>query len=225
MTAKTPPAPIAIDGAAASGKTTLGMALAEHLGYAFLDTGLMYRAVTLAALRARIPAEDSAAGAMLAGLDLRVEAGAATRVFIGGEDVTDRLRDAEVEQNVSLYSALPTVREGLVRRQREMAAERPSVLAGRDIGTVVLPDAPLKIFLEASDDARAARRSQQAAGWGQRQADADARKDIEGRDRIDSSRKVSPLRPANDAIVLDTTKLSPGEVVRAVLEHLRCVSA
>lgn len=225
MTGKTPPAPIAIDGAAASGKTTLGMALAARLGYAFLDTGLMYRAVTLAALRAGVPAEDGAAGALLAGLDLQVESGAETRVFIGNEDVTGRLRDPDVEQNVSRYSALPSVREGLVRLQREIAARGPSILAGRDIGTVVLPDAPLKIFLEASDDTRAARRSRQAAGWGQRQAGDEARKDIEGRDRVDSSRKVSPLRPADDAVILDTTKLSPGDVVGAVLEHLRCVSA
>ncbi|PWB63236.1 MAG: cytidylate kinase, partial [Bradyrhizobiaceae bacterium] len=135
------------------------MELAERFGYAFLDTGLMYRAVTLAAVRAGIPAEDKAARRFVRTLDMRVEATTTTRIFLGDDDVTDRLRDPEVEANVSLYSALPSVRDAMVRKQRAIAAEGLAVLAGRDIGTVVLPDAPLKFYLEASEDARAERRS------------------------------------------------------------------
>ncbi len=219
------PTPIAIDGPAASGKSTLGMELAERFGYAFLDTGLMYRAVTLAAVRAGLPVDDAAAREFVRELDLRVEAGATTRIFLGDEDVTDRLRDPEVEANVSHYSALPSVREAMVSQQRAIAAKGLAVLAGRDIGTVVLPDAPLKFYLEASEDARAERRSRQAGEWGQAQGDAEARKDIHQRDVIDSTRKVAPLRAAGDAIVIDTTALSLAEVLELALEKVQCASA
>lgn len=219
------PTPIAIDGPAASGKSTLGMELAERFGYAFLDTGLMYRAVTLAAVRAGLPVDDAAAREFVRTLDLRVEAGSTTRIFLGDEDVTDRLRDPEVEANVSLYSALPSVREAMVRRQRAIADQGLAVLAGRDIGTVVLPHAPLKFYLEASEEARAERRSKQSGEWGQAQRDADARKDIHQRDVIDSTRKVAPLRAAPDAIVIDTTSLSVDQVLEIALEKVQCVGA
>ncbi|NJD64766.1 MAG: (d)CMP kinase [Chloroflexi bacterium] len=219
------PTPIAIDGPAASGKSTLGMELAERFGYAFLDTGLMYRAVTLAAVRAGIPAEDKAARRFVRTLDMRVEATTTTRIFLGNEDVTGRLRDPEVEANVSLYSALPSIRDAMVRKQRDIAAEGFAVLAGRDIGTVVLPDAPLKFYLEASEESRAERRSRQASGeWGQAQRDADARKDIALRDSIDSTRKVAPLRPAADAIIIDTTRLTLDQVLDLALEKVACAS-
>lgn len=222
---RTLPTPIAIDGPAASGKSTLGMELADRFGYAFLDTGLMYRAVTLAAVRARLPVDDTAARKFVRKLDMRVEAGATTRIFLGDEDVTDRLRDPEVEANVSLFSALPSVREAMVRQQRAIARKGLAVLAGRDIGTVVLPDAPLKFYLEASEEARASRRSRQAGEWGQAQGDSDARKDIAMRDSIDSTRKVAPLRAAADAIVIDTTRLTLEEVLELALEKVECASA
>jgi cytidylate kinase len=219
------PSPIAIDGPAASGKSTLGRELAERFGYAFLDTGLMYRAVTLAAVRAGIPPEDEAARRFVRTLDMRVEATTITRIFLGDEDVTGHLRDPEVEANVSLYSALPSVREAMVRKQRDIAAKGLAVLAGRDIGTVVLPDAPIKFYLEASEEARAERRSRQASGeWGQAQQDADARKDIAMRDSIDSTRKVAPLRPAADAIIIDTTRLTLDQVLDLALEKVACAS-
>lgn len=218
------PTPIAIDGPAASGKSTLGMELAERFGYAFLDTGLMYRAVTLAAVRAGLPVDDDAAREFVRHLDLRVEAGATTRIFLGDEDVTDRLRDPEVEANVSLYSALPSVRQAMVRKQRAIARRGLAVLAGRDIGTVVLPAAPLKFYLEASEEARAERRSKQSGEWGQARGDADARKDIHQRDVIDSTRKVAPLRPAPDAVVIDTTSLSLEQVLELALEKVQCAS-
>ena len=218
------PTPIAIDGPAASGKSTLGAELAQRFGYAFLDTGLMYRAVTLAALRAGLPVDDAAAREFVRRLDLRVEAGATTRIFLGDEDVTDRLRDPEVEANVSHYSALPSVREAMVRKQRAIAGKGLAVLAGRDIGTVVLPNAPLKFYLEASEDARAERRGKQSGEWGQAQADADARRDIHRRDVIDSTRGVAPLRAAPDAVVIDTTALSLEEVLELALENVQCAS-
>jgi cytidylate kinase len=218
------PTPIAIDGPAASGKSTLGMELAERFGYAFLDTGLMYRAVTLAAVRAGIPVDDKAARRFVRTLEMRVEATTTTRIFLGDEDVTGHLRDPEVEANVSLYSALPSVRDAMVRQQRAIAAEGLAVLAGRDIGTVVLPDAPLKFYLEASEEARASRRSKQAGGWGVAQRDTDARRDIAMRDSIDSTRKVAPLRPAEDAITIDTTGLTLDQVLDLALEKVACAS-
>ncbi|GIW18657.1 (d)CMP kinase [Tepidiforma sp.] len=216
------PWPIAIDGPAASGKSSLGMALAERFGFLFLDTGLMYRAVTLAALEAGVPPEDEAAGAFARSLDIRAEAGTETRILVGGRDVTGRLREPEVEHHVSAYSALPSVRAAMVAAQRAIAARGPAILAGRDIGTVVLPDAPVKLFLEASPEARAARRSLQARQWGMAQEAAEARRDIEQRDRLDSSRAASPLRPAEDAVVIDTTDLSLEDVIRYALELLGC---
>jgi cytidylate kinase len=226
MTTERLPSPIAIDGPAASGKSTLGRALAERLGYRFLDTGLMYRAFTLAALRAGVPASDADACARLArDLDLRVEAGVTSRVFLGGEDVTLLLRAPEVEASVSAYSVDPRVRERMVALQREVAREGPVVLAGRDIGTVVLPDAPVKFYLDASETARALRRSAQAGTWGAEQRAHEAHRDIRGRDLIDSSRPTSPLRPADDAHVIDTTFMSLEEVIEEALARLRCAAS
>lgn len=218
-----PPTPIAIDGPAASGKSTLGKAIAERFDYLLLDTGLMYRAVTLAAVRRNVPAEDKAAAAMLTKIDLHVTADPDTLIWLDGENVTPRLRDPEVEANVSAYSALPSVREAMVRQQREIAARGGgAVLVGRDIGTVVLPDAPLKFYLEASEEARAHRRSLQAGEWGQKQQDADAMRDIHARDKTDSTRTVSPMRPADDAVVIDTTDLTLDEVIALAMERLEC---
>ncbi len=222
------PTTIAIDGPAASGKTTLGLALARALGYRFLDTGLMYRAVTYAALRERTPASDADACTAFARalhMDLVTDAETFdTRIEIDGADVTGELRAPEVEGNVSAYSAVAGVREVMVRRQREFAHNGHVILAGRDIGTVVLPAAPLKFYLDASDEARAARRAAQAGEWGVRQDSSGARKDIVQRDRVDSSRKVSPLAAAPDAVVIDTTELTLDEMIAKAMEHVRCSS-
>lgn len=215
------PSPVAIDGPAASGKSTLGQHLAEQLGYAFLDTGLMYRAFTLAALRRGIPADDAEACTRLAReLDLRVAASLHTHIFLGEEDVTPFLRGPEVEANVSAYSAIPGVREVMVAKQREVAGQGPAVLAGRDIGTVVLPGAPIKFYLQASPVARARRRSAQAE-----QEHDEAHRDITVRDIIDTERAASPLRPAGDAIIIDTTHMSLDEVLEFALEKVRCAAA
>ena len=220
------PAPIAIDGPAASGKSALGAALAVRFGYRFLDTGLMYRAFTLAALRANVPAEN--ADCLRFGSELALTLHHRdwdTRVLIDGEDVTDLLRDPQVEANVSRYSALRPVREQMVRQQREFAAGTPAILAGRDIGTVVLPNAPLKFYLEASEEARASRRSTQASQWGHTQATSRAHQDIIARDVADSTREVSPLRPAADAIVIDTTHITLTQVIAIAAERVACFAA
>jgi cytidylate kinase len=157
------PTPIAIDGPAASGKSTVGQALAACFGYRFLDTGLMYRAISLAALRAGIPATDEDRCAELARTaPLRVVATADTAIFLGDEDVTAELKSAPVETAVSDYSRIAALRPPRVERQRATASEAPTAVAGRDIGTVVFPDAALKFFLDASADARSRRRGTQA---------------------------------------------------------------
>lgn len=212
---------IAIDGPAASGKSSIGRALAATLGYRFLDTGLMYRAFTLVTIEGGIAATDGEGCARLAAtiaMEL-VPTPDGVRVVIDGRDVTDRLTEVPVEDNVSAYSRIPAVREAMVRRQRAFADGGRAVLAGRDIGTVVLPEAEVKLYLEASHEARAARRSAQAgvvsgAAWD----------NLALRDHIDSSRETSPLRPAEDARVLDTTGMTLGEVIAAALEVVGCAA-
>jgi cytidylate kinase len=211
--------PIAIDGPAASGKSTLGEALAARLGMAFLDTGLMYRAFTLAAIERGVPATDHEAfGTLAATVSITAEAAGTTRILVDGRDVTARLREPAVEGAVSSYSAIPAVREALVAQQRAAASGGAFIVAGRDIGTVVLPDAPVKLFLTASEETRAERRARQAAERGQSASLANIRQ----RDQIDTSRGVSPLRPASDAIVLDTTAMTFDEVLAAALRVLGC---
>jgi cytidylate kinase len=218
------PNPIAIDGPAASGKTSVGQALAARFGYRFLDTGMTYRALTLVALRQHVVASDAASCAAVAeSLDLHF-APDGSRVSLGEEDVTEIIRGPDVEANVSAYSAIPAVREIMVWLQRQFAEAGPAVLAGRDIGTVVLPAAPLKFYLLASEEARAKRRSLQAGTWGTNQQAEDARRDIAGRDLIDSSRATSPLSSASDAIVIDTTELTLDELIAMVVEKVECAS-
>jgi cytidylate kinase len=215
------PDTIAIDGPAASGKTTVGLAIAAKHGYLFLDTGLMYRAVALAAIRSNTDPTPEAARELLKSLELSVHvAKQGTRVFLGVEDVTAHLRDADVEARVSDYAAIPEVREAMVRQQREIASRGNAVLAGRDIGTVVLPEAPLKLYFHASEEARAERRGSQAT----QAADA-ARRDIANRDQKDSGRALSPLKPAADAIVIDTTDMALEDVVKLALERVSCAGA
>ena len=215
------PSPIAIDGPAASGKTTVGRALASKYGYRFLDTGSMYRAFTLAALRLDIAPSESARCTTLARLlGLHLQGQREPRIMLGAEDVTELLRAPAVEANVSPYSAIQGVRDVLVQLQREFASDGPAVLAGRDIGTVVLPSAPIRIYLDASEGARAARRSHQAAEWGTRQNASGARRDIAGRDRVDSPRNI--LAATGGAIVIDTTELSLDQTVARVVEIVEC---
>lgn len=219
-----PPRTIAVDGSAASGKSTIGRRLAERLGYLFLDTGVMYRAIAVAALERGIdPGNDEALGqlAQRVRVDVRSAApgdGGATTVLVNGVDVTERLRLPEVEESVSLVSRVPAVREALVQRQREIAEEGRIVMAGRDIGTVVLPEADLKVYLDASPEERARRRYAEFAAMGRAESMEMVLEDIRRRDRIDSERAVSPLRPAEDAVIIDTGGLTQEEVLERVLE-------
>ena len=208
---------IAIDGPVASGKTAVGMAVAEMLGWPFLDTGAMYRAVTRSALRLGVDVGDETVLAGLAaGMSMRLEAGGdgVFRLWVDGEDVTDELRTPEIDRNVSAVSKVPAVRRTMVEQQRAIAAGSPVVMAGRDIGTVVLWDAPVKVFLTASIEERARRRTLQDPA-----ADLErTRRDLERRDAIDSGRDDSPLRPAEDAVVIFTDGLDVAEIARRIVE-------
>lgn len=232
------PSTIAIDGPAASGKSTIGALLAERLGYVYFDTGVMYRAVTWVALQRGIPIEDEVAVTHLSEhltIDVTrpsIDDGRQYTVHADGEDVTWDLRESAVNQHVSPVSAYSGVRRSLVAQQRRTAKRGAIVMAGRDIGTVVLPDADLKIYLEATVDERAWRRyvevverrsSTRPARSAARTREYDSiREALARRDQIDSTREDSPLRPAEDAIVLDTTDMTIPEVLRCVLE---CVEA
>jgi cytidylate kinase len=206
---------LAIDGPAGAGKSTVAAALAERLGLARLDTGAMYRAVTLAALREGIdPGDGEALAALARGLDLQV----GERVVLGGVDVTAEIRGPEVTALVSQVSAHPEVRAELVRRQRAwVEGHAGSVVEGRDIGSVVFPEAELKVFLTAAESERARRRVAQDEVDGDHAAVAS---ELARRDRIDSSRGVSPLAVAEGALVIDTTGRSVEAVVEEVLEVL-----
>jgi len=198
---------IAIDGPGGAGKSTVSRLLSERLALAHLDTGAMYRCVALAAFRRGVEPGD---GEGLAALARRLDVRIGERVILDGEDVTDTIRGSDVNRIVSQVSAHPGVRQEMVRRQRAWVAERGGgVVEGRDIGTVVFPDADLKVFLTARDDERAARRRQDE--------DADG---LARRDRLDSSRSVSPLTPADDAFVIDTTSQNVDDVVATILEKI-----
>lgn len=217
------PTPIAIDGGAATGKSTLGAALAERFGLLLFDTGVTYRGFTAVALERGVPASDESRCVALAqSLLIEISGAMETRITIDGVDVTPRLRERQVERAVSDYSKIAGVREVMVSLQRRVAAETPAVVVGRDIGTVVLPGAPVKLFMTASESARATRRAAQATEWGETQDAAGATSDIAHRDRVDSSRKTAPLAQAADAVVLDTTSLDPDQVVARALEVIGC---
>jgi len=201
---------IAIDGPAGSGKSTIARAVADRLGLEYLDTGAMYRSVTFAALGRGIdPADDEAVAALAPTLAIEVTG----RVSVDGEDATAAIRGPEVTRAVSAVAANPAVRAELVRRQRAWVAERGGgVLEGRDIGTVVFPDAELKVYLIADVGERLRRRAVEAG--------EDVARDIARRDRVDSSRAVSPLHAADDAIVIDTTGRDVDDIVEEVLNKL-----
>lgn len=210
---------IAIDGPAGSGKSTVAESIARRLGLPRLDTGAMYRAVTLLALRSGTSVED---GDELARLARRMELDVGERVVSDGEDVTSEIRTPAVDEAVSAVAAHPALRAELVKRQRRWAAEHDgAVVEGRDIGTVVFPDADLKVYLTADPVERARRRQLQREEPSSRGvADAGALFEIERRDAKDAGRPVSPMKVAENAMVLDSTHLSVEEVVEQVLSRL-----
>ncbi|MEW6240705.1 MAG: (d)CMP kinase [Chloroflexota bacterium] len=216
-----PPAIIAIDGPAASGKSTLGRRLADALGYLFFDTGVMYRAITWAALQRGVDVRDEAAVTALAEstpIDVRPPSSPdrACDVLLEGRDITWETRRPEVDANVSIVSAYPGVRRALGRQQRRIGQRGRVVMVGRDIGTVVLPEADLKIYLDASTAERARRRFDEIVARGGSADLNEIQAKVEERDRIDSTRTVAPLRPAEDAIHLDSDKMSADEVFETV---------
>ena len=211
---------IAIDGQVASGKTAVGRLLAQRLGFQFLDTGLMYRAVTVIAINAKasLAYPESivalARGTNIKFPDLRVD----QRVVIDGWDATDSLRSSKVELLVSHVAQIPGVRDVLVAEQRKLAATGCMVMAGRDIGTVVLPGADLKLFLCASLEERTKRRWEQYIQEGRTSAFSEIGNELEQRDRLDTERYLSPLRQAEEAIVLDTDDAGVDELVTKILQ-------
>ena len=217
------PSTIAIDGPAASGKSTIGELLARRLGYLYFDTGVMYRAVTWAALKRGIPLEDEAAVTELAEalhidvLPPTVEDGRQYTVLADGEDVTWSIRRPEVDANVSLVSTYRGVREAMVRQQRRVAAGGRIVMVGRDIGSVVLPDAELKLYLDATVEERARRRWRELQERGEPAEYERVLAMMRRRDEIDSHRAISPLRVPDGAVVVDTTDLGVHEVLAEVL--------
>ena len=212
-------ASIAIDGPVASGKTAVGRFLARRLGYRFLDTGTMYRAVTLVAIERGTNLENEESLTRVAdSLVIKLGGDCSDRLIVDEEDVTDRLRDAGVERGVSLVARASGVRSELVRQQRSIAKEGPIVMVGRDIGTVVLPDASAKVYLEASPHVRARRRQAELESEGRAPDYQQLKQDILRRDAIDSQRADSPLRPADDAVCICTDDLSIKEVAEAILE-------
>lgn len=216
---------VAIDGPASAGKSTVAKLVAKKFGFIYCDTGAMYRAVTLAALQQSVDLNDQAKVAEIAEhLPLRFEAGDPQQVWLGDQNVTQLIRTSEVAENVSTVAAIPAVRVAMVEMQRAIASQDNIVMDGRDIGTTVLPQAQVKIFMVASAHERARRRylDNQARGI-ETQSIEELQKAIELRDQKDSTRKVSPLTQAEDAIRLDTTALSIDEVVNEISEIIKKV--
>ena len=212
------PTIIAIDGGVASGKSAVGRRVAEKLGLPFVDSGLMYRAITRLAAEAGLDAHDESAITELAqSSEMRVDG---ENVWANGVELTEGIYDADYAEALPLISAMPGVRTALVAQQRRMG-DRGVVMAGRDIGTVVFPDADHKFFLVASLDEKVRRRAAQYERRGEA-VDAEAMsKEVEARDRVDSERTVAPLRPAADAIVVNTDQLDVDQVVDLVVDHVR----
>jgi len=224
MIKKTPPSIIALDGPAASGKSTLGRTLADTLGYLFFDTGVMYRAVTWIALQHDLNLSDEAVITELAQkaqIDIQPPSkndGRACDVIIGGKDVTWDMRNDEVDANVSVVSAYAGVRQALSEQQRRIGLRGRVVMVGRDIGTVVLPEADLKVYLDASAEERAKRRFDEIIARGDPADYEEILRKVIERDRIDSTRAVAPLRPADDAVIIDSDKMNADQVVARVME-------
>lgn len=210
---------LAVDGPSGTGKSTMCRALAKQLDAKYVDTGAMYRVATLAVLRAGVdPADTDAVIEATTDLPLEVSDDPdSTAVLFAGEDVSGEIRGPEVTKHVSAVSAIPEVRVNLVELQRKLAREAGrAIVEGRDIGTVVLPNAPAKVYMTASAEVRAKRRYDQDVAAG-READFDAvLADVKRRDDADSSRKTSPLRPADDAEVVDTSEMAPDAVLAAL---------
>ncbi len=218
------PSTIAIDGPAASGKSTIGAAVADKLGYLYFDTGVMYRAVTQVALARGVPITDEPSVVALAEtvridfLPPNVADGRQYTILADGVDITWDIRTREVDANVSPVSAYAGVRKAMTMQQRRIGLQGRVVMVGRDIGTVVLPEADLKIYLDASEAERASRRLCERRARGELVAFEAVLREIRNRDQIDSTRAVAPLKQAADAIYLDSTGKAIADVIERILE-------
>lgn len=215
---------ITVDGPSGSGKGTLCKLLAEEFGWSLLDSGALYRLVGLAAQHHGVATDDEAALVVLAAhLDVQflADKGQELKIILEGEEVTTAIRTEEVGTLASQVAALGAVRDALLERQRAFAEEPGLIADGRDMGTVVFPDATLKVYLDASAEERANRRYNQLINKGVGASLQTILEDIQARDARDMNRAVAPLRPASDAVILDSTQLSIDEVLAAVLEHAR----
>jgi cytidylate kinase len=209
---------VTIDGGVASGKSAVGRRVAERLGLPFIDSGLMYRAITrLAAMRGIDPHDGEAITKLAESTQIRIDG---ERVWAGGAELTEGIYDTDYADALPVVSATAGVRRALVEQQRQMAKDGV-VMAGRDIGTVVFPDADHKFFLIARLDEKVRRRAAQYERRGERVDEEAMRKEFELRDRIDSERPIAPLRPADDAVIIDTDHLDVEQVVDRILDHVR----
>ena len=209
---------VAIDGGVASGKSAVGRRVAEALGRPFVDSGLMYRAITrLAAERGIDPRDADAITRLAESTEVKIDG---ERVWANGEELTEGIYDADYADALPLVSAIPGVRHALVTQQRSLGGGDGVVMAGRDIGTVVFPNAGHKFFLVASLDEKVRRRAAQYERRGERVDEQAMRKEVEERDRVDTQRAVAPLRPAPDAVVIDTDRLDVEQVVDLILKNI-----
>lgn len=216
---------VAIDGFSSCGKSTVAKALAKELNFVFVDSGAMYRAVTLYFLRHKIDLQDKPA--ILLALDnIHIDLipnTSFTQIMLNNEDVSDEIRQMEVSSNVSEVSTIKEVRQAMVAQQQRLGSIRDIVMDGRDIGTTVFPDADLKIFMTASPQVRAERRYAELSAKGEQVTMDQIKENLAHRDHIDSTREESPLRQADDAIVLDNSELSQEDQLKFVLEKINLI--
>lgn len=216
---------ITIDGPSGSGKGTLASKLAQHYGFHFLDSGALYRLLGLAASQAKLlqePLNLPALEQLAASLDIefKVQNSQSTQIFLNRQDVTDQIRTEQVGSMASRVAVIASLRDALFKRQRDFARAPGLVADGRDMGTVVFPEAPAKVYLTASAEARAARRVKQLQGMGV-DAKIDAiLADLQARDKRDMERTIAPLKPAHDALVIDSSALSIDQVLKTLIEYI-----
>lgn len=214
---------ITIDGPTGSGKSTVSRLLAKRLNYSYLDTGAMYRVVGLAIQRAGIDLQNEEEVAKICNsLDIKfIHEGDSTKIYLAQEDVTETIREPDIDLIASNVSTLDTVRKAMTRFQRKIGSQGPLVAEGRDMGTVIFPEARHKFYLDASLEVRVNRRFQERQKKGESISREKVKKDLIKRDYQDMNRRLSPLRPAKDAKIIDSTKLSPDQVVEKIIKEMK----